>query len=133
MQSGDDEHALVRIDPQATARIDDHGIGRRRRGARQGFLGAYTAQQEADTFGSASPPPKTLSIQAAASCGSKKPDRYWSAPARPWACRKSNDFSRESIEMLNKGRESGLFNSPAICGALRGRQHRNRSPSGHRL
>ena len=27
--------------------------------------------------------PKSSWIQAAASCGSKKPDRYWSAPARP--------------------------------------------------
>jgi hypothetical protein len=27
---------------------------------------------------------------------SEKPDRYWSAPARTWACRKSSDFSRES-------------------------------------
>ena len=40
-QSGDDDHALIRFDPQAAARIDDHGIGRRRRGQRQGMLGAH--------------------------------------------------------------------------------------------
>ena len=40
-QSGDDDHALIRFDPQAAARIDDHGIRRRRRGQRQGLLGAH--------------------------------------------------------------------------------------------
>src|SRR5215468_2092626 len=84
-QSGDDDHALIRFDPQAAARIDDHGIGRRRQGQRQGFLGAHAAEQEADMFGSASPRPKSSWIQAAASSGAKKPDRYWSAPARPSA------------------------------------------------
>jgi hypothetical protein len=40
-QSGDDDHALIRFDPQAAARIDDHGIRRRRQGQRQGLLGAH--------------------------------------------------------------------------------------------
>jgi len=54
-QSGDDDHPLIRFVPQAAARIDAHSIGRRRRGKRQGFLGAHAAEQEADLFGSASP------------------------------------------------------------------------------
>jgi hypothetical protein len=29
-QSADDDHALIRFDPQAAARIDHHGIRRRR-------------------------------------------------------------------------------------------------------
>ena len=33
-QSGDDDHALTCFDPQAAARIDDHGIRRRRQGQR---------------------------------------------------------------------------------------------------
>ena len=40
-QSGDDDHALTRCDPQAAARIDDHGVRRRRQGQRQGLLGAH--------------------------------------------------------------------------------------------
>ena len=32
---------LIRFDPQAAARIDHHGIRRRRRGQRQGLLGAH--------------------------------------------------------------------------------------------
>ena len=40
-QSGDDDHAMTRFDPQAAARIDDNGIRRRRRGQRQGLLGAH--------------------------------------------------------------------------------------------
>src|SRR5215470_16544455 len=83
--SGDDDHAPIRFDPHTAARIDDHGIGRRRRGQRQGFLGAHAAEQEADTFGSASPRRKSSSIQAAVPWRPKKPDRYWSAPARPSA------------------------------------------------
>ena len=38
----DDDHALTRFDPQAAARIDHHGIRGRRRGQRQGLLGAHT-------------------------------------------------------------------------------------------
>jgi hypothetical protein len=34
--------------------------------------------------------------RSAKACGPKKPDRYWSAPARPRACVKPNDFSRGS-------------------------------------
>jgi hypothetical protein len=40
-QSGHDDHPLTRFNPQAAARIDDHGIQRRRRGQRQGLLGAH--------------------------------------------------------------------------------------------
>jgi hypothetical protein len=40
-QSGDDDHALIRFNPQAAARIDHHGIRRRRNGQRQGLLGAH--------------------------------------------------------------------------------------------
>jgi len=40
-QSGDDDHPLTRGDPQAAARIDDHGVRRRRQGQRQGLLGAH--------------------------------------------------------------------------------------------
>jgi len=36
-----DDHALIRFDPQAAARIDDHGVRRRRRRQRQGLLGAH--------------------------------------------------------------------------------------------
>ena len=41
-QSSDDDHPLTRFDPQAAARIDHHGIRGRRRGQRQGLLGAHT-------------------------------------------------------------------------------------------
>jgi hypothetical protein len=40
-QSADDDHALIRFDPQAAARIDHHGIRRRRQGQRQRLLGAH--------------------------------------------------------------------------------------------
>src|ERR1700745_2970110 len=34
---GHDDHALIRFDPWAVGRIDDHGLGRRRRAQRQGL------------------------------------------------------------------------------------------------
>jgi hypothetical protein len=40
-QSGDGDHALIRVGPQAATRIDDHGIGRRWRGQCQGLLCAH--------------------------------------------------------------------------------------------
>jgi hypothetical protein len=40
-QSSDDDHALIRFDPQAATRLDEHDIGRRRRGQCQGLLGAH--------------------------------------------------------------------------------------------
>jgi hypothetical protein len=40
-QSSDDDHARIRFDPQAAARVDDHGIRRHRHGQRQGLLSAH--------------------------------------------------------------------------------------------
>jgi hypothetical protein len=40
-QTAYDDHTLTGFDPQAAARIDHHGIQRRRRGQRQGLLGAH--------------------------------------------------------------------------------------------
>jgi hypothetical protein len=40
-QSGDDDHSLIRFDPQAATRIDDHGVRCRRRGQRQDSLSAH--------------------------------------------------------------------------------------------
>jgi hypothetical protein len=40
-KSDDDDHALIRFDPQAAACIDHHGIRRRPQGQRQGLLGAH--------------------------------------------------------------------------------------------
>ena len=42
-QSTYDDHTLTGFDPQAAARIDHHGIQRRRRGQRQGLLGAHAS------------------------------------------------------------------------------------------
>jgi hypothetical protein len=40
-KSGNDDYPLIRFDPHAAARIDDHDVGRRRQGQRQGLLGAH--------------------------------------------------------------------------------------------
>jgi hypothetical protein len=40
-QPGNDDHALIRLDPQAAARIDDHGIRYCRQGQRQDLLSAH--------------------------------------------------------------------------------------------
>jgi hypothetical protein len=42
-QSGGDDHALIRFNPQAATRIDDDAVRRRRWGQRQGFLGTHAA------------------------------------------------------------------------------------------
>jgi hypothetical protein len=81
-QSADDDHALIRFDPQAAARIDHYGIRRRRQGQRQGW--------------SASSAAKPSPFQGDASRRSEKQDMYWSAPQEAAACRKASDFSREN-------------------------------------
>jgi hypothetical protein len=66
-QSADDDHALIRFDRQAAARIDHHGIRRRRQGQRQRLLGAHAPSQ--NKFGAASSAAKPSPFQGDAKTG----------------------------------------------------------------
>jgi hypothetical protein len=57
-QSRHDDHPLIRLHPQRTARIDGHGVRRRRRGQRQGELGVHGPQLKRTALGPQPSPQK---------------------------------------------------------------------------
>jgi hypothetical protein len=57
--SGHDDHTLIHFDPSAVARIDDQGLGRRRRAPRRGLWTEKTGQVLARTL----PPPGVRKAQ----------------------------------------------------------------------
>jgi hypothetical protein len=88
-QSGDDDHALIRFDPQAAARIDGHGIGRRRRGHSQGMLGAH-ARSWSGHIWVRKPPPNLPTVSKSSVSATKKTGQVLVRTLRTHGARKSS-------------------------------------------
>jgi hypothetical protein len=97
-KSGNDDYPLIRFDPHAAARIDDHDVGRRRQGSAKACW-VLMRGARADRFGCASHRKIFQSHQKLPSWLSQKTDRYWCAPVGTPPRRKFRQFSRKSLAM----------------------------------